>query len=119
MPSDTDSRDDPRATWRWLKIIIRTTPYWLRHLVGGIAFRITLRLYRASFDKNSPEYRQFHLWIHGTNAELYRDRVKAALDLLAVHAPTHIRWLRSHIDALVVNQLFMIVRSMIVAEDRH
>jgi hypothetical protein len=119
MRSDTNSRDDPRATWRWLKIISRTTPRWLGHLVSGIAFRIILWWYRASFDRKSPEYRQFHLWIHGTNAELYRDHVKAALDVLALHAPTHIRWLRSNIDALVVDQLFMIVRSIGVTEDRH
>src|SRR5437899_3605789 len=119
MKSDTDRDADPRTTWRWLRLLQRAVPQWLRQFVGGIALRIITWRYRDSFDRNSPEYRQFHLWIHGTNADVYRDHVKAALDVLAVHAPVYIRWLRSDIDALVVNQLFMIVRRVTAADQRN
>ena len=75
--------------------------------------------YRDSFDTNSPEYRQFRLWVHGTNADFYSDHVKAALDVLAVYAPVHLRWLRSKIDAVLVNQLFMMTRTVTAADHRH
>ena len=117
--SDTGNDPDPRSTWRWLSLLRRVTPRWTLRLVGGIASRIIIWRYRDSFDTNSPEYRQFRLWVHGTNADLYSDHVKAALDVLAVYAPVHLRWLRSKIDAVLVNQLFMMTRTVTAADHRH
>jgi len=118
MP-ETGNDADPRSTWRWVLLLRRATPGWMLRLVGGIASRVIMWRYRDSFDKNSPEYRQFHLWVHGTNADLYRDHVKAALDVLAAYAPVHMRWLRTRIDALLVNQLFMMTRTVTAADHRH
>ena len=50
------------------------------------------------------------LLAEGTNADLYRERLKGALDLLNAHAPVYLRWLRSSFKILFVDQLFMIMR---------
>ncbi len=118
MP-DTGNDPEARSVWRWVVLLRRVTPRWVLRLVGGIASRIIMWRYRDSFDATSPVYRQFRLWVHGTNADLYCDHLKAALDVLALHAPVHMRWLRSGFDALLVNQLFMVTRTVTAADYRH
>jgi uncharacterized protein involved in tolerance to divalent cations len=57
-------------------------------------------------------YRGIHLWFEGVNADLYRDRVAAAFELIDANASIYLRWLSSRLPALVVNQLFMVTRSV-------
>jgi len=46
---------------------------------------------------------------------VYCHHVERALDVLALHRPVYLRWLRSGVDALLVNQFFMSARQATVA----
>jgi hypothetical protein len=110
--SDTDNDADPRTTWRWLALLTRATPKWLLRWVARVAGRVIAWRYRDNWARNAARYLQFQLLIEGTNAGLYSDHVKAALDVLVGHMPVYVRWLHSRVDALLVNQLFMKTRTV-------
>jgi hypothetical protein len=76
-------------------ILVLTRPYWKRKL---------------------PRHGGLYLWIKGSNADLYENRVRAALDLLTTRAPVHLRWLQSTFEILIVDQLLRIMREPTRAE---
>jgi hypothetical protein len=88
---------------------MRIVPGWLLVPAAKIAFALILNRYRESFDKNLPGHHGIHLWVQGINADLYVRRLSVALDLIELHAPVYIRWLRSRLPAIAVDQMFMIM----------
>jgi hypothetical protein len=115
MPKPTDGLD-PRSAWRWIKLVARLTPRWLLRSVSGITVRIMIWRYRDLWNKLGRQHLQFHLWIDGTNADVYCDHVQRMLDVLGLHGPVYLRWLRSGIDALLVNQFLIMLKQVTVAD---
>ena len=109
MPSSSDSAD-PRPLWHRLALIARVVPAWVLQPISGAAQRILLFLCRRSLRRDHPVHQGMGLWTEGTNADLYLQRLKSALDLLSAHAPVYLRWLRSSFQSLLITQLFMIMR---------
>jgi len=103
---------DPRPFWRLvtkIRRLLARLPRWLLPVVAIIGNSLAHLLYRTivypEFVKDSPVYRGIRIWATGSNAELYRQRVEAALDLLATYAPVYLRWLRNGFDTIQVAQL--------------
>jgi len=114
--SDSRNTDDPRPTWKWLGRFAHLRPKWLFRFLADFAGRVIAWRYRAHWARLAPQYLQFKLLIDGINAELYSEHLKAALDVLATHAPLYLRWLHRGVDWLVVNQLFMITKTAAVVD---
>ncbi len=100
--------DDPRPAWRFIRRAIRVVPGWLLTPIVKLASTVILYRRRKAFDKNLPVHLGVHLWLEGVNADLYLQRLTAALDLLQLYGPVYVRWLRGRL-AIVVNQMFMIM----------
>ena len=100
---------------RWAQ---RLVPPWLLIRLADLTGRIILFRHRDSFDKNSPTHRGIHLWLEGANAELYLDHLKPAIDLIDTYGPVYLRWIRTRFNAIVVSQLFMIMRTVTAVDVR-
>src|SRR5882762_4880675 len=114
--SNSNNPDDPRPAWIWMGRFARVGPRWLVGFVARTVMRVTALRYRAAWARVAPQCLQFRLLIQGINAELYADRLRVALDVVAAQAPIYLRWLHRGIDWLVVNQLFMITRTVTAVE---
>jgi hypothetical protein len=93
-----------------MAVIAKLVPGWLIRLTAGPGRLVVLFFLRRATSQDMPLHLGMGLLAQGTNADLYRERLKNALDLLSAHAPIYLRWLRTHFRVLFVDQLFMIMR---------
>jgi len=96
----------------------RLVPGWLLGIIANLVGAVILFFRRDAFNENLPTYRGLHLWLEGVNADLYLEHLKPALDLIDAYAPVYLRWLRSRFQAVVVSQIFMIMRTVTVVDVR-
>ena len=101
--------DDPRPTWRLIRTAMRVVPHWLLRPIVELIQSLILYRRRDAFDHNFPTHLGIHLWLEGVNADLYQQRLTAALDLFQLHAPVYLHWFRRRLPVIVVNQLFQIM----------
>ena len=105
----SSNSDDPRPTWRFIRRAMRVLPRWLLIPIVELIQSLILYRRREAFDNNLPTHLGVHLWLEGVNADLYQQRLTAALDLFQLHAPVYLHWFRRRLPAIVVNQMFKIM----------
>ena len=88
---------------------MRVVPRWLLLPIVELIQSLILYRRREAFDNNLPTHLGVHLWLDGVNADLYQQRLTAALDLFQLHAPVYLRWFRRRLPAIVVSQMFKIL----------
>ena len=88
---------------------MRVLPRWLLLPIVELIQSLILYRRREAFDNNLPTHLGVHLWLEGVNADLYQQRLTAALDLFQLHAPVYLHWFRRRLPAIVVNQMFKIM----------
>jgi len=110
VPSSSFS--DPQEIRSLATRIQRFVPRWLVLQVLGAFMDLFVFFRVESLNKQAPTHLGVHIWPEGGNADLQLERVKAALDLIRAHAPIYLRWLGSRFHAVVVSQLFMVMRTV-------
>ncbi len=91
---------------------MRLVPRWLLAPSAQLAYVFLMYRWRDVWNEKAPVHRGVHLWLEGVNSDLYRERLIAALDLIDARAPVYLRWLRTRLPAIVVNQMLMVTRNV-------
>ena len=94
-------------------------PAWQRRMFHRLIRRSAYSaLRRGALIEQAPLYYGIHLVSDGARPGPYTDLLKAALDLIQVHAPVYLRWLQTRFRAIIVSKA-LLMSNVVSVDLRH